>query len=221
VLRVDDRGVGGSTGSRETATTEDFAEDALAGVEYLNVAFIAMLAGRGVKGTELLLMQAELISQVSGVPIGMRAFNRRRARSSRRCGRNARRMLRRVRRSAPRKRASGDATMRTQLDVMTTPWMRHFLSYDPAATLKRVRVRVLAVNGLIDLQVPARQNLPAIEAALKAGGNSNLKIVELRDLNHLFQKATTGSPAEYATIEETINLQALAVLGEWVVAQTR
>jgi len=35
VLRVDDRGVGGSTGDVKNATTEDFAGDALAGVAYL------------------------------------------------------------------------------------------------------------------------------------------------------------------------------------------
>src|SRR5215813_2980898 len=35
VLRVDDRGVGGSTGNFSEATSEDFASDALAGVEYL------------------------------------------------------------------------------------------------------------------------------------------------------------------------------------------
>src|SRR5690606_13042762 len=36
VLRVDDRGVGGSTGTIEEATTEDFAGDVLAGVEFLS-----------------------------------------------------------------------------------------------------------------------------------------------------------------------------------------
>jgi len=35
VLRVDDRGVGGSTGSTTTSTSEDFAGDVLAGVAYL------------------------------------------------------------------------------------------------------------------------------------------------------------------------------------------
>jgi hypothetical protein len=35
VLRVDDRGVGGSTGDVEHATTEDFAGDALAGIAFL------------------------------------------------------------------------------------------------------------------------------------------------------------------------------------------
>ena len=35
VLRVDDRGMGGSTGNFSQATTEDFAGDVLSGVEYL------------------------------------------------------------------------------------------------------------------------------------------------------------------------------------------
>lgn len=35
VLRVDDRGIGGSTGNVSQATTEDFAGDVLTGVEYL------------------------------------------------------------------------------------------------------------------------------------------------------------------------------------------
>ncbi len=35
VLRVDDRGVGGSTGDPATSTTDDFTGDALAGVDYL------------------------------------------------------------------------------------------------------------------------------------------------------------------------------------------
>ena len=49
VLRVDDRGVGGSTGSTMNSTTEDFAGDVLAGIEYLksrkevNVAQIGLI----------------------------------------------------------------------------------------------------------------------------------------------------------------------------------
>jgi pimeloyl-ACP methyl ester carboxylesterase len=269
VLRVDDRGVGGSTGGRDAATIEDYAEDALAGVTYLkaradvdgrhlglighsegamvaalaatkskDVAFIAMLAGPGVKGSELLLLQAEVLSEAAGVATGMRAFNRetrqrmfgivqaekspeaararlielweqrkKEAAASTALGDEEKRLI-----------ASGDATLQSQLAILTSPWMRHYLSYDPASTLQRVRVPVLAINGSLDLQVPAKQNLPAIEAALKAGGNGKTKVVELPGLNHLFQKATSGAPAEYGTIEETMNPQALAVIGDWILA---
>ena len=90
VLRADDRGFAKSTGTFATATTADFATDAEAGVAYLKsrpdvagpiglighseggiiapmvaarnpeVAFIVMMAGSGVRGDELLVMQGEL-----------------------------------------------------------------------------------------------------------------------------------------------------------------
>ena len=37
--------------------------------------------------------------------------------------------------------------------------MRYFVRYDPAPTLRKVRVPVLALNGTLDLQVPYAQNL--------------------------------------------------------------
>jgi uncharacterized protein len=40
--------------------------------------------------------------------------------------------------------------------------------------------------------------------------------VELRGLNHLFQTATTGSPAEYATISETFSPAALQIIADWI-----
>lgn len=67
-----------------------------------------------------------------------------------------------------------------------------------------------------DLQVPAAQNLPATEKALKAGGNKRYKVQELPGLNHLFQAATTGLPAEYAQIEETMAPLALQAISTWI-----
>lgn len=75
---------------------------------------------------------------------------------------------------------------------------------------------VLAVNGGLDLQVPAKENLSAIEGALKAGGNGNYRTVELPRLNHLFQTAVTGSPAEYGRIEETMSPEALKTISDWL-----
>ena len=100
------------------------------------------------------------------------------------------------------------------------PWFRFFLTYDPSLTLRQVQVPILAMNGDKDLQVPGRENLAAIEAALRQGGNSDFSIVELPNLNHLFQTSETGSLTEYATIEETFALAALEVLGTWIAAHT-
>jgi hypothetical protein len=67
--------------------------------------------------------------------------------------------------------------------------------------------------------VPPKQNLPAIRKALEAGGNKHFEIVELPGLNHLFQTAKTGSPNEYAQIDETIAPVALETMSNWILKQ--
>ena len=73
-------------------------------------------------------------------------------------------------------------------------WFRFFLTFDPRPTLRKVQCPVLAINGEKDLQVPPKENLAEIDKALKAGGNRNVKTVELPGLNHLFQPCKTGAP---------------------------
>ena len=52
--------------------------------------------------------------------------------------------------------------------------------------------------------------------ALKKGGNKDYTIKLMPGLNHLFQDAKTGSPKEYAQIEETFSPAALKVIGDWI-----
>jgi fermentation-respiration switch protein FrsA (DUF1100 family) len=85
----------------------------------------------------------------------------------------------------------------------------------------QVECSVLAINGEKDLQVPPEENLQAIEEALNAGGNKDYTVKELPGLNHLFQTAQTGSPSEYAAIEETISPTALEVIGDWISEHTQ
>ena len=65
------------------------------------------------------------------------------------------------------------------------------------------------------------ENLPAIAGALEAGGNSDYQIVKLAHLNHLFQTAQIGAPAEYSKIEETFAPVALQVMGDWIVRHVK
>ena len=102
------------------------------------------------------------------------------------------------------------------VQTMLTPWQRFFLNYDPRPALRKVACPVLALNGEKDLQVPPKQNLPEIEKAVRAGGNKNVTVKELPGLNHLFQRCQTGSPGEYAQIEETIAPEALDVMTSWL-----
>ena len=97
-----------------------------------------------------------------------------------------------------------------------TPWMQYFLRFDPALALEQVKCPVLAINGSMDLQVPAKVNLTAISEALEKGGNKNVTIKEYTGLNHLFQECTTGSMEEYAIIEQTFSPEVLKDLGDWI-----
>jgi len=111
-------------------------------------------------------------------------------------------------------------TLKRSVEMVSTPWFRYLLTLKPADTLRQVKQPVLALNGSLDLQVDAKQNLPVIEKALRDGGNKDVTVEELPGLNHLFQTATTGSPMEYATIEETMSPVAMKKISDWILART-
>ena len=54
-----------------------------------------------------------------------------------------------------------------RVEEALTPWMRYFLAFDPGPALEAIRVPVLALNGDLDVQVDAEQNLIAIAEALE------------------------------------------------------
>lgn len=93
-------------------------------------------------------------------------------------------------------------------------WHRNFLRHDPADFLPRVDQPVLALNGSLDLQVLPDANLAGLEAGLS--GNPDTTVIELEGLNHMFQRAQTGTIAEYAEIEETFAPHALELISDWI-----
>lgn len=253
VLRYDDRGVGASTGTFETATTEAFARDAEAAVDYLRgrpdikasevgllghsegglvapmvaartdkVAFLVLLAPPGVPGEEIIYEQAALISEVQGADpayIDSSRAQQERLFAALKEAPDSAEAARRLREILEASQADS-AAIRSQIQQYTTPWFRNFLTYDPQPVLEKVEVPVLALFGEKDLQVPYEQNYPAVEEALKAGGHEDYALMELPDLNHLFQPAETGAPAEYGQIETTMAPEALEIIGDWIAART-
>ncbi len=98
---------------------------------------------------------------------------------------------------------------------VTSNWLYEFIKYDPTQTISNTNIPVLAINGTLDCQVSAKQNLQAIETALKKGGNKQFQINYLSGLNHLFQTARTGDVSEYKEIKETFSEDAMQVILEW------
>lgn len=197
-----------------------------------DVAFLVLMSGPGVPGDSILLLQGRLIAIAMGAPPGAAAA----ATASRRllieAVAQAHDSLDAVARLAKAKDSilaavpnDRRSAAETQLDQATaelvSPWFRYFVRYDPRPALRHVHVPVLALGGSLDLQVPAREDLAAIDTALRAGGNRDYRVEELPKLNHLFQTATTGAPSEYGTIEETVAPAALDSIATWINAHFR
>jgi len=99
------------------------------------------------------------------------------------------------------------------------PFLRASLMSNPQIDWRAVRCPVLALNGSLDHQVPARENLAGIVAALHAGGNDKVESAELPSLNHLFQTAKTGAEDEYGNIDETLAPIVLQRIAQFVIQQ--
>ena len=251
VLRYDKRGVGGSSGDYDAATTGDFASDAAAAVAWLKtqsqidasrigvlghseggiiapavaasdkgVAFVVMIAGPCIRGDKLFVLQSAMTAKAYGAPddyiVRRRVFDQE---------------LYSAIISAPSESAALDRAKalvaqgvadnivdakeaETLAKDDTTPWEHYFLAYDPAPTLARLTVPVLVLNGSLDVQVPAKENLAAARDALRK--NSNATVIELPGMNHLLQDAKTGAPSEYNEIEETMSPTALKIITDWL-----
>jgi hypothetical protein len=111
------------------------------------------------------------------------------------------------------------AAIERGIETAKTAWFRSLVRQDPAVYLRQVKIPVLALFGEKDLQVDAQVNAKAVRSALAAAGNPSGEVRILPGLNHLFQHAKTGGFEEYATIEETFALEALATIGDWVTAR--
>lgn len=202
----------------------------LAASQSPDVAFLVLLAGTGAPAPELLLKQSELISRAAGISeeaIRQEAEAMKRMfeilRSEKEpAAREAK--LREVAKATLAAAAEQDvkdaggpeAYVDGMVKGINTPWFIFFLDYDPRPALRKVTVPVLALNGELDLQVPVDMNLPAIEKILKESGNKDVTAKSLPGLNHLFQTAKTGSPAEYTKIEETMSPEVLRMISAWI-----
>ena len=207
-LRYDDRAIGKSTGGEvKNGTSEDFMRDALAGLEFLRqqkkFSKVGML-GHSEGGLIAFMLgakkQTDFIVSLAGP--GVKGDTLLTEQSNRILS------------------LSGlPATMtvekyRQQQDVQEIPWLKWFIDYDPTNNIRSTRCPVFALNGTLDCQVIASQNLTAIRQLLPKSKKNLVK--EYHGLNHLFQHSTTGFPAEYGQIEETISPEVLQDIAQWL-----
>ena len=200
-----------------------------------DVSFIVLLAGTGIQGDKLLLLQQDLIAKANGASeldikksiqananlfeMVVQSNDNQKLKAD--LTNKINEILKNDNSSEIPKGMTKDQYIALQVDQITSPWMEYFMKYNPIPALEKVKCAVLAVNGEKDLQVPPKENLSAIKNALAKGGNKNVTTIEFPNLNHLFQECKTGSPNEYASIEQTFSPTALAEITKWIKTQTK
>lgn len=206
-LRYDDRATGQSTGGDLImATSEDFARDAAAGIDFLRkdkrfkkvgiighseggliafmlgaqkkVDFIVSLAGPAVSGDSLLQKQMQALSPASQA------------------------------------KSLTLEQIRQQMMAANNPWLTFFIDYNPSDNIRHTSCPVFAVNGMKDMQVDAEMNLSALRRLLPVSEKNCIKAYD--GLNHLFQHCQTGKPDEYGEIEETFSEEVMQDIVEWI-----
>lgn len=191
------------------------------------IPWIVLLAAPGTKGEDTLLNQSDLISRAGGLSdaqvltslnFDKAAYDL--ARTEKDPAVVAEKLAGLVKESGLDS-ALPPAALESQLRMMTSPWFRFFLDYDPIPSLQKVKCPVLVLYGEKDLQVPPKINLPLVQKALTDAGNSHVDSHQLPELNHLFQHSYTGSPTEYAAIEETMSPEAMRMIADWLLVRAR
>lgn len=245
-LRVDDRGVGKSGGNLKESGLPDADADAVAAVNYLKqrpeinadsvgvighsegafvafsmaarkeVPFIITLAGGGVSGSELLLMQRAALLKVSGVKEDfIEKYNNymRQAQDIVLQSGDAATCERKLTELFNGTPLAGQAAATTQ--QLYNVAKIELLKYNPEWDFPEITCPVLALNGDKDCQVPV-ENLEFIRKGISENGNTQVKTIVFPGLNHMFQPAVTGSPVEYSDIEETIAPAVLQEIVNWL-----
>ena len=261
VLRVDDRGVGLSGGDFSSATTEDFALDLAAAIDFIkskeivdinkigvlgfnegglvasmaiakrnDINFLVLLATPGLKGRDIFLTQTrelqsrynvsedeinrdyninrkmyDVVESVNDTSIAIKKFNV---------------IYNDFRLSLPEEELAkskySQSTFNAQVKLMTSPWFKYYLTYNPESNFSKIECPVLILYGKNDLQVEPTRNLEAIKSALANSGNSNVKGIIFPKLNHLFQESEIGLPTEYSKIKATISFEVLDEISDWL-----
>ena len=188
--------------------------------------WMVLLATPATTGERTLLRQSELIARAGGLAeeqiTRSLEFDRKAYRAVRE-EKDAAALERRLRTLVEQSglgAAMPPAALQAQIRMMSSPWFREFLDYDPAPALEKLKCPVLALSGDRDLQVDSTENVPLLRKAYESSGNKDFMVLEIEGVNHLFQKAQSGSPALYGAIEETIAPEILTAVGNWVSKHT-
>jgi pimeloyl-ACP methyl ester carboxylesterase len=235
VLRFDKRGVGQSGGRLETVTLQEYADDVVAAVKFLDKrkdvdkrritvvghsegAAIAMLAAsREKKISSLVLMEGMGTTGVDLILEQQQAsLDRLKVPEGERPSKID---LQKKIVDAAITGQGWDALppeIRARAD---SPWYKSLLTFDPAAIMAKIKQPVLIIQGELDKEMPPHHGKRLAEAANSRKKVAPASLVSLPGLNHLLVPAKTGETSEYLLLpEKRISPEVARSIAEWLAA---
>ncbi len=217
-LRLDDRGVNGSSPGPDSATSADYADDIRAAVAWLRArkeidGRRLALVGHSEGGMIAPMVAAGDPSLAGIVLLAGTAYTGRRILDYQLRGN-----IDRAPGLTEAERDSARAQVPAEIASMArqSAWIRFFLDYDPLATARKVRVPVLILQGETDHQVTPEQ-ADTLAAAFRAGGDADVTVRKFADTDHLFLVDPDGSPSGYATLPSgEVRPEALGAIADWL-----
>lgn len=242
-LRIDDRGIGGSSKGTKDDNSTNYAADIKSAVNFLkekgyqniglighseggmiapivatmtkDVKFLVLMAGPGTPIDELLVQQNYLILKLAGMSEeqlqkDLKSNQKIYGFIKNYIGDNYEKDFEQFLKD------SGEKINDDAKNELKKSWFKYFLSFNPDDYLSKIKIPVLAINGSLDFQVPAKDNLEAIKKSLTKAKNKDFETYEFEGMNHLFQEAKTGAFSEYSEIEQTISPTVLDKMSSWI-----
>jgi len=218
VLRMDDRGVGGSGGDPTKSTSADFAQDIRAGLAYLRTrpeidAQHLALIGHS-EGGIIAPMVALEEPTLKGIVL---------LAGTSRSGRQilSFQLPNLIKGNANLTPAQKDSALKgvpAQIDSMAAQqtWSKFFIEYEPLTTARKVKTPVLVLNGATDQQVTPDQ-VPELVKAFKEAGNRDVTSHIFPNLNHLFVYDPSGFPGNYTSLESfKVDPSVITMVANWL-----
>lgn len=222
-LRLDDRGINGSSDGPSTATSADYANDIRAALAYLRTR--PEIDGRrlGLVGHSEGGMIAPMVAATDPALRGIvllagPAYTGRRILDfqQRNAVANAPSLT-----AEQRTAALAASAKATQELAAKSAWLRYFLDYDPLVTARKVRVPVLILQGETDQQVTPEQ-ADTLAAAFRAGGDRDVTMRTFPATDHLFVADSVGDPARYSSLSSrAVRPRVLGAMADWLAAHLR
>lgn len=200
-----------------------------AAVRWKRAAFVVMLGGPGLKGSDAILGQTLRLAEAQGYTAAQRDSLRvsseamfdviEHVQEPDSAAKALRELMRANVVKPPEAAVVGPQDPESKIRLFLTPWYRSQISYDARVALRALPAPVLVMTGSLDRVLPADQNLPGLLAALLQAPTKDVTIRVVPGVNHIFQLAKTGLPIEYGFLGPSYPPPVADELIDWILTR--